>query len=1108
MLSFAVIACAACLLGIVNAREIRLGGAIAFSGNYKSSGMHCQQGWTLWAKRLNERGGITLPNGEVITVKLPLDLRDDESSKTKSKELLGNMLDPSHADYANLDFVIGPFSSGITSGNSLVAAAAQKILFSHGASESLHNSGNGYIFSVLTPGGSYMSSGLELLKSQGAKSVVFAHEQKSFSESVCRGGNATAYSLGMNVAGYFAYPPGTQNFAEIIFDIKGKNPDVVVGCGHISDINYLIGQSVLMDVNPKAMLVTHASDSRVIANVAAKSHALLSPTQWQKDLAFADEDGFFGTATDFHKDYLAEWNMEPPYQAAYAAAMGYALQKAIEGAGTVETEAVRAALYSLNIESFYGPISFSPPNDPSGLVGTMPRRPMVTTQILFGDIGVVAPVNAANFEVKYPAPAWAEKDLLVYPCAEGEEDVVGSCVPCKPGTYRDFNLLQCKPCPTGTFTAVNGTGRCHLCEKGTFGASEGLTACEDCHVGRAAVEKGMAACPECRPGHFMNETGAAECRRCPEGIFTAATASTACIGCPFGKGTLGLGAIGEAECICMPGEYYQPGLGCKTCASGLECPGGNEAPSQGDGHYVETVDEATREYFVYQCFNPSACPAGELGTCAEPFSGRSCAVCGPDAANPEHACPGCRWYVPCLSTSAFLVMLYVVCRVTDNQRYGKVTAVSMLFGNLAVAVNTLQSVNIVMSFFPEVPPALQWLVAFTEIFMFRMEWALPGCDFGTSFGSRFVYSLVPPVAVVGGYIIVSLAAALMSRTGQIKALAFDSVFNASGMLLQTLYVVMCKSSLGYLMAQPHAAGPKTLALYPDVLMWEDTHMSMVWLGAISILLFVVGMYSVLVFAVAEAPHRWGDAGFRKRFRFCFARWRPNACYWGLLMLGRNFLVAVVPALITDSMTLRSAAFIVLIGSHALAEAWHQPWLTWINNMVEIGMSLLLILMSVGALSGSDEQGSDSDVSVVMFAFAMIWVLFFVAAAMTLIAQTPRFKASDKMKIDSLEDQLVSVASQLSLQEAPARAKRSAVLGSLSAYDISALTKSLKMLNDDMLEDGTAGTRRVRFSFLGAASPAPAAPETPVKNVDVVANESSVPSADEFGPAVSGQPIDV
>ena len=45
--------------------------------------------------------------------------------------------------------------------------------------------------------------------------------------------------------------------------------------------------------------------------------------------------------------------MAPTYHAAYSAAMGYALQKAIEAADSVETEGVRSALYALNVNSFY-----------------------------------------------------------------------------------------------------------------------------------------------------------------------------------------------------------------------------------------------------------------------------------------------------------------------------------------------------------------------------------------------------------------------------------------------------------------------------------------------------------------------------------------------------------------------------------------------------------------------------------------------------------------------------------------------------------------------------------------------------------------------------------
>eukprot|EP00929_Paragymnodinium_shiwhaense_P099662 TRINITY_DN6143_c0_g3_i1.p1 TRINITY_DN6143_c0_g3~~TRINITY_DN6143_c0_g3_i1.p1 ORF type:complete len:1090 (-),score=171.49 TRINITY_DN6143_c0_g3_i1:400-3669(-) len=1083
MIGFRAVLLAAQLLCVAGL-ELRLGGALSFSGNYASSGKHCKQGWELWARRLNELGGIRLPGGEVVTVKLPLDLRDDESSKAGSSALLVNMLNASHEAFADLHFVIGPFSSGITLGNSKVAANAGRILFSHGASESLYNYGNGYIFSVLTPGGGYMASGLERLSQQGAQTVVFAHEEKSFSSSVCQGGNTTALQLGMHVLGYFAYPPGTQNFAEIIFDIKGKQPDVVVGCGHVNDINYLIGQMVLMDVNPKAMLVTHASDQRVINNVGAKSHAILSPTQWDKNLAFEDTENFFGSASDFHESYLSTWGTAPPYQAAYAAAMGYALQKAIEAAGTVDTESVRTALYSLNIESFYGPIAFSPPTDSSGLVGTMPTRPMVTTQILFGEVGVVAPAVAANFDILYPAPMWPEKDLLVYPCPEGEEDVMGRCVPCALGQYRDANLLLCKPCPSGTYTAVNGTKRCSLCGKGTFGATVGLSSCENCSIGHAAVEQGMSACPACRPGHFMDAVGAAECERCPEAHYANGTGSTRCQMCPEGKRTRGLGARGLGECLCMAGEYYKPGEGCVQCPDGLSCHGGNAAPTQENGFYVEVLDASARSYDVFQCQNEEHCPAGEPGLCAAPLSGRSCAVCGADAVNADHECKSCNPWVALFSLLFCVVALYVICKVADSQRYGKVTAVSMLFGNLAIAVTTVQSVNIALSFFPKLPDELGFINAVTELMMFRIGWASPGCNFGTAFGSRLAFAALPPMLVVGGYSILFVLTYLLSLTGlRVQRLRFDSVFNASGMLLQTLYVLLCKEALGYFMALTHAAGPDTLALYPDVLMWSDTHVSSLWLGLLMVAFYVVGMYAVLVYAVVVSPNRWKDTGFRRRFRFAFARWRPNTCYWGLVMLARNLLVSLVPAVITSGMTLRVSAMVLLSGSHALAEAWYQPWLTMLNNGVEIGMTLLLILITIGTLSG---EGEDPAVgyTMIVVCFVLVWVLFLVASIMTLARNASYFKRRAEADSAELESHLDVVSAKLSAQESEQRSKRKTVIAALSHYDRTALATALKLIDQELLDSDNSQYRRVRFSFLAskkfADSKADQEPDAPSK----------------------------
>mmetsp|Transcript_42858 Transcript_42858/g.98287 ORF Transcript_42858/g.98287 Transcript_42858/m.98287 type:complete len:1326 (+) Transcript_42858:54-4031(+) len=653
--------------------EVRMGGAIALSGKHTSTALSCIQGWQLWAERCNSRGGIPLTDGRVAMIKQPFDLRDDESEGSVSVQVLEEMLNESSPAFANLDFVIGPFSSGISKVNSEVARDAGKILFAHGASESIYETGNEYVFTTMTPGKKYMGSGLELLKLQGASTVVIAHESSAFPRSVCQGANETAHELGFEVVGYFEYQSGSTNFADIVFEIRALSADVYVGCGHIDDVTYLVGSANILNVNPKAMLVTVASDERIINNLGVQySHGLLSPTQWDHGLLFSDDDGFFGTAMNFSDAYLERFGQRPPYHSAFSAAMGYALQKAIEEAGVLDTEVIRDTLHSIHVNSFYGPIDFSPPGDPSGLVGTMPRRPMVTTQVQYGEIPVVAPSEAANGQAIYPLPTWAQKELMLYPCVEGEfdtgqQDANGSavCEPCQPGEFRDKTTVACTPCSSGRFAEQEGSSECipcapatqaelisgsascvecpaggfcsggtaesspclagHYCEAGsaeptpcpagTYAANPGgadIDACIPCPVGYFGNKAGASGCEPCQRGWRNDLEGERSCTRCPFNTYQDLEGQSECMQCNTTFYTAYLGAATPSACQCLPGTFMDKrSVTCMPCIEGLSCPGGERTPFVLEGYYAEVVgdpEQAVGHAEAFTGLNVWLCP--------------------------------------------------------------------------------------------------------------------------------------------------------------------------------------------------------------------------------------------------------------------------------------------------------------------------------------------------------------------------------------------------------------------------------------------------------------------------------------------------------------------
>jgi branched-chain amino acid transport system substrate-binding protein len=78
------------------------------------------------------------------------------------------------------------------------------------------------------------------------------------------------------------------------------------------------------------------------------------------------------------------------------------LQLAIEQAGSLEMDAVRQALFDLDVMTFYGPINFDE-------TGKNISKPMGAIQIHDGVINVVAPEEAAVADLFYPMPPSDEK---------------------------------------------------------------------------------------------------------------------------------------------------------------------------------------------------------------------------------------------------------------------------------------------------------------------------------------------------------------------------------------------------------------------------------------------------------------------------------------------------------------------------------------------------------------------------------------------------------------------------------------------------------------------------------------------------------------------------
>ena len=368
---------------------VRLGAALSETGKFAVEGKASRQGYETWARWVNETyGGIRIKDQRY---RAEIVFYDDGSDADTAASLVQKLIDED-----GVDFLLGPYSSTLTADASAVAEANGMIMaVGNGTSDTLFERGFENLFLVATIASDYTRSGIEALAAQGARTAVIAHEDTTFPTSVAEGAAKHLEANGIEVLAVEDYPKDVADVSAIMAKFRDLDPDVFVGGGHYNDAVLFVRSAKELGFKPDGMLITVGpSNPHLVEELGSDLDGVLGPTQWEPVMAY--EGPYFGTAADYAAYFEQLWNEQPVYQAASSTAAALALHLAIEAAGSVDTDAVRAALSAMTADTFYGPISF----DERGVNTT---KPMGTIQVQDGEIRVIAPDEAAVAVLEYPA---------------------------------------------------------------------------------------------------------------------------------------------------------------------------------------------------------------------------------------------------------------------------------------------------------------------------------------------------------------------------------------------------------------------------------------------------------------------------------------------------------------------------------------------------------------------------------------------------------------------------------------------------------------------------------------------------------------------------------
>ena len=386
-----------------------IGFTSSLTGAQEVSSKRQVAGLNLWLEEINAAGGIPLTDGTVV--KFEAVTYDDESAKERVQELYTRLITEDNAD-----FLISPYSSGLTAAASIIAEQNGKVMITAGAAEDdAYKTGNSGLFQLYTPGSQYLLSTVDMLKELDPAAVIaVVHENDKFSTSVVNGLVPYLESNGFTIAIQESYASETADFGPLINKIVESGATVLLGGGHYPDGSTFARQLFERKVGLKFVsLLVAPADSKfpelgdAALGVSTSSQWELKATHTEEEATALGKEWFGPTGADFAAAYETATGDKPTYHVAGGYAAGLVLQKAILDADSIDPEAIKAALNAMDMVTFYGGIKFDTTPEAHGL---QLSHVMVVAQWQKNDAGelvreVIWPAEVATSDPLYPVPA-------------------------------------------------------------------------------------------------------------------------------------------------------------------------------------------------------------------------------------------------------------------------------------------------------------------------------------------------------------------------------------------------------------------------------------------------------------------------------------------------------------------------------------------------------------------------------------------------------------------------------------------------------------------------------------------------------------------------------
>ncbi|MFQ5795724.1 MAG: amino acid ABC transporter substrate-binding protein [Candidatus Bipolaricaulia bacterium] len=328
---------------------IRLGGTISETGRLARVAALYIDGRALGVDILNALGGVNVGG---TAYRIELVQFDDQSSADLAVRLYEQLITEQ-----NVDFLLGPYSSGLVIPTSAIAEKFRvPMVEGGGASTNIFNRGFKYVFGTLPAGQNYLKDAIRLFREEAqVRTIALIYADDAFSTDVAVGTRKWANELGVRIIADEKYADGQTEFGSLIAKLKSVNPDVIMGANHLVELLGFVQQARSLGLDKDMVFTVGVSNPDFLA-LGQVAEGVFGVAPWVPTQSTSG--GVFGSAADYTRMFEMRFDYTPEYHNANGTIEILTYKKAIEAAGSLNRNAVRDALANISYESFYGTVAF------------------------------------------------------------------------------------------------------------------------------------------------------------------------------------------------------------------------------------------------------------------------------------------------------------------------------------------------------------------------------------------------------------------------------------------------------------------------------------------------------------------------------------------------------------------------------------------------------------------------------------------------------------------------------------------------------------------------------------------------------------------------------